>query len=770
MLSHKPVLFVLLCLFAAASLLPLPLEPQATLSAQEANERQATNEREASLLGFSKSGRADYLRLEDLAAKVPTPDRARQLLRVLTEEPHVAGTPEDYETAVYVRDRLRECGVDAQLVEYRVLLNYPGHVAARVTLPKPADIPLREPGDVRDKDSFSQSGFPGFHGYGASGKAAGQVVYVNYGRPEDFKKLEDLGIDVKGKIVLARYGELFRGLKVKNAQDRGAAGVLIYSDPADDGYMKGDVYPDGPFRSEGAIQRGSVQFLSLGPGDPTTPGWASTDDARRIPYEELESMARIPSLPLSYGAARPILEALAGPNVPEGWQGGLPFAYHVGPGPAEVEIEVEMDYAIRPTWNVIGTINGTEALDEWVIMGNHRDAWGYGAVDPNSGTTAMLETARALGEAMKAGWQPRRSILFASWGAEEYGLVGSTEWGEEHAEELGRKAVLVLNADSAVAGAELDLNGVPSLRDLILSAAAEVHDPHDGDTLKSKWLKAQRKQWAENGTVSLDEPDAPFVPQLGAVGSGSDYTVFLDHLGVPVLDVDFRGHYGVYHSLYDNFYWMEKFGDPGFVYHRAAAELYTRLLMRAASAELAPLRFEPYAAALAEYRDELKRRVIRKRRAMDGVWVPNSRIGTRTFYVRESSTIVGLADFGPADEAIEAFRTAAIELDQAAAEAQSLQDLDAEKLTAANRALIQIERRFLNDAGLPERPWFRHLVYAPGLTTGYAAWPLPGLRQSTEEDDPELFEQEMPRLVAALEAATEAVNEAKQAIRALVDP
>lgn len=715
---------------------------------QEPKQAAASITSDKHLYGFLESSRADHLRFEDLAVQVPTPARARKLLRVLTEEPHVAGTPEDYETALYVRDQLREMGIDAELVEYRVLLNYPEHVAAKMTVPQVAPIPLREPGNVRDKDSFSHSAFPGFHGYGASGKAAGQIVYVNYGRPEDFKKLDELGVRVKGRIVLARYGKIFRGLKVQNAEERGAAGVLIYSDPADDGYMKGGVYPDGPFRPEWAIQRGSVHYLSLGPGDPSTPGWASTAGAKRVDYNEQVAMPRTPSLPLSYGAARPILKALAGQEVPDGWQGGLPFAYHVGPGPAEVEFEVEMDYAIRPIWNVMGKITGHEEPDQWVLISNHRDAWTYGAVDPNSGSVAFLETARALAAALEAGWEPRRSILFASWDAEEYGLVGSTEWAEEHAEMIGKSAVLILNVDSAVAGPNLDLGGTPSVRDLVLSAAAYVTDPRDGEPLAQKWRKNQRRQWADSEPIVLDHPDPPFVPQLRAIGSGSDYTVFLDHLGVPVLDVDFRGHYGVYHSLYDNFFWMEKFGDPEFLYHTTAARLYTRILMRAASAELLPMRFGPYGAALAAHRDDLKRRVIRKRRVSD-------EDATRKF------------DFSPLDEAVARFHAAADALDRALEVAESLESVANNQLAETNQALAQIERRLLDADGLPGRQWFRHLVYAPGLTTGYASWPMPGLRQAIEQSDPALFEQEMPRLVGVLDAATKAMETANGQVVAL---
>ena len=701
------------------------------------------------LMGFLPVSRAAEVRFETLATKVANPDQARRWMRALTEEPHVAGTPQDYDTAVYFRDQLREMGIEAELVEYHVLLNYPRKVSAVLTAPRRAEIPLREEGNPHDKDSFSHDAFDAFHGYGASGTSAGQVVYVNYALPDDFKKLDELGISVKGRIVLARYGQIFRGLKLYNAQQRGAAGLLLYSDPADDGYMKGDVYPHGPFRPESAIQRGSVLFLSHGPGDPTTPGWASTSGAKRIPWEELEDRARIPSLPISYGAARPILKALAGPEVPEGWQGGLPFAYHVGPGPAEVKLDVDMDYAIRPIWNVMATIRGHVEPDQWILMGNHRDAWTYGAVDPNSGSTTMLQTARALSAAMKAGWKPRRSILLASWDGEEYGLVGSTEWGEHHAKEILQKCVMVLNVDSAVSGPNLNIDGVPSLRDLVLGAAADVNDPRQGKPLAEIWLDRRRREWADTEPISLDHSDPPFVPQLGAVGSGSDYTVFLDHLGVPILDVNFGGRYGVYHSMYDNLYWMEKFGDPEYVYHTTAARLYTRVMMRASSAEIVPLRFTPYAAALNAYRDDLKRRVIKKRRLA----------GTGS----GDSAPAWQPDFSDVDAALAEFQQAAQRLDGALISLQDRESLEAEQLGRLNRGVAQIERTLIDPDGLPGRTWFKHLVYAPGLTTGYASWPLPGLRQALEDDDALQFERQAPRLTARLRTAAAAMNAAHKA-------
>ena len=464
-------------------------------------------------LGFTPRSTPVELEAESHALSVPTSVDARNLLRVLTAEPHVAGTPADYRTAVFVRDKLREWGWKADIAEQEVLLNYPLLGSPpRLLLERPVakNLSLDEAPIATDKDSASSDAFGAFHGYGVSGQARGQVVYANLGRPDDFTALEKMGIDVKGKIVLVRYGEIFRGLKVRNAQKRGAAGILIFSDPADDGYAKGDTYPNGRFRPGSAIQRGSVQFLSLVPGDPSTPFGASVKGVKRLPFDRYDGFtldestdakapsstagggddpaflsieqwekasglkradyfATIPSLPLSHDAAQEILKLLAGPNVPAEWQGGLPLPYHVGPGPAEVSFSVYMDYQVRTIWNVIATIPGTVEPDRWVLFANHRDAWVYGAVDPGSGTAATLEACRALGAAVKRGWKPRRTIVYASWDAEEYGLVGSTEWGEEHAKSIDEKVMLLLNVDSAVSGPDLDINGVPSLRELVLS-------------------------------------------------------------------------------------------------------------------------------------------------------------------------------------------------------------------------------------------------------------------------------------------------------------
>jgi N-acetylated-alpha-linked acidic dipeptidase len=764
--------------------------------ATQPSQAQDSSPPQGRLIGFSETSAETESRAESAALAVPTPENARAWLRTLTEEPHVAGTPADRKTAEFVRDKLREWGWDAELAEYKVLLNYPipASVKLEVVRPEPVALDVTEKPHAADKDSTSPDAWPAFHGYGVSGDVTGQVVYANYGRPEDFAALERLGVAVEGKIVLVRYGGLFRGLKVLNAQKRGAIGVLIYSDPADDGYMHGDVYPDGPFRPGSAIQRGSVQFLSHQPGDPSTPDGPSIEGAKRLPIDLLngfpnavlpdrldqargtriqksqidddvaawerasgqkrrEAFATIPSLPISYDAARPMLDAMGGPNVPSGWQGGLPLPYHVGPGPVEVHFAIRMDYAIRPIWNVIATLKGTAEPDRWVMVGNHRDAWTYGAVDPSSGTAATMEMCRALGQAVKGGWKPRRTIVYASWDAEEYGLVGSTEWAEHHADELKEKAVLMLNVDAAVGGRDLSVGGIPSLRDLFLSAAADVNDPRTGKPLARQWLDHQRSAWASSGPIDLDpgrwdgngstsREDDRFSAKLSPLGSGSDYTAFVDHLGIPAIDVDFGGGYGVYHSIYDDFFWMEKFCDPEFLTHATAARLYTLIAMRAAASDVVPLTFRPYAEAIRDEVDELRRTAVRKGRASG-----------RPF------AFAGLAEIV---EAVRRFSDQAEALDRATAGLARRGDVEPGRLARVNDALTQVERAFLIDAGLPGRPWFKHGIYAPGLTTGYAAWPLPGVRQALVEDKGTMLAEQAKVLVDRLGAATEAMRRAAE--------
>jgi len=752
-------------------------------------------------LGFTPRSRLAQLDAEARAVAVPTAESARKWLRILTAEPHVAGTPADYKTAVFVRDKLREWGWKADLAELEVLLNYPTFAfrpSLEIRRPIQKLLSLDESPVPTDKDSASSAAFGAFNGYGVSGSAYGQVLYANYGRPEDYQALEKLGIDVKGKIVLARYGGLFRGLKVLNAQKRGAKGILIYSDPADDGFAKGDVYPGGRFRPGSAIQRGSVQFLSLGPGDPSTPFGPSIKGAKRLPIDPVngftlfdgtenlrmmvgdrktqtiaeweketglkraEYFATIPSLPLSYDTAQEIFKVLAGPSVPSGWQGGLPLAYHVGPGPAEVNMSIHMDYQIRKIWNVIATIPGAVEPDRWVMVGNHRDAWVYGAVDPGSGTAATLEMCRALGSAVKNGWKPRRTLLYASWDAEEYGLVGSTEWAEENAKSIDEKAVLLLNVDSAVSGPELEMSGVPSLRDLVLDAAGSITEPRTGKSLRETWTEARRSAWADSAPLVLNDPawkegqhssiqSHDFTPQMGFLGSGSDYTVFVDHLGVPAVDVGFKGGYGVYHSIYDDFNWMEKFGDPEFLTHATAARVYTLIAMRAAAADVLPLQFLPYGRALRQHVDEL-RLIHAKRVRKSGA--------SKTEMHAELEGLESLV------EAVLAFEVEAAELDRATKSLAARDEIRPEGLAALNDSLSKVERTFLLEKGLPGRPWFKHAIYAPGLTTGYACWPLPAIRQALEEKDKQRLALDRTDTVERIKKATSALKTARELAQA----
>jgi N-acetylated-alpha-linked acidic dipeptidase len=749
----------------------------------------------AGAIGFSPGTLAKQRAAEAHALTVPTPENARRWLRVLTAEPHVAGTEADHKTAIFVRDKLREWGWKADLVEMEVLLNYPlGSPKLSLTRPESKALAVDEAPVASDKDSASSRAFGAFNGYGVSGWEFGQVLYANYGRPDDYAALEKMGIDIKDKIVLVRYGELFRGLKVYNAQKRGAKGILIFSDPGDDGYAKGDTYPDGRFRPASAIQRGSVQFLSHGPGDPSTPFGPSTHGAKRLPMvlgantfapfpgnlklEEWEKQtglklqeyfATIPSLPISYGTAQEILKILAGPSVPTGWQGGLPLPYHVGPGPAEVEMRVGMDYQLRKIWNVIATIPGTEEPDRWVMIGNHRDAWVYGAVDPGSGTAATMETCRALGAAVKNGWKPRRTLMYASWDAEEYGLVGSTEWAEANADELKKKAVLMLNVDSAVSGHEVGFSGVPSLRDFVLEAAGSITDVRTGRNLRDSWTEERRKAWAGQSPLVLDDPawDAnghdsstphhsskAFSPQMNSLGSGSDYTAFVDHLGIPAVDSGMRGGYGVYHSIYDDFNWMEKFGDPEFLNHATAAKLYTLIAMRAAAADVVPMRFTPYGLALRQHVDELRLIRARKKRQADG---PPSRPGEE---------FEGLSDL---IRSVQEFQVQAEALDRAADAAARRDGLDRSRLAGLNDAISAVERAFLLGDGLPGRPWFKHAVYAPGLTTGYAAWPLPAIRQAIEDDKPGQTAGAVSKTVERIRQAADALKTAAERARATTE-
>lgn len=679
-----------------------------------------------SLDGFSAQRIAAQRRWEDQFRGIPNQKSAREHLRLLTLEPHIAGTKEDYDTAVYVRDKLRSYGLTADLKEYDVWLNYPRTPSVLELITKRRQrLSTHEAVVNGDPSSSHPKITPLFNGYAASGDVTAPIVYANYGLPNDYDDLKKIGVDVKGKIVLVRYGNSFRGVKAKVAEDQGAIGCIIYSDPADDGYVQGDVYPKGPWRPVASGQRGSVQYLFDYPGDPLTPGRPSIPGEPRLKPEDATDLTRLPVQPIAYDVARTILSQLKGPLRPRGFQGGLPFAYHVGgTGEVKVRLKTDMDYKIRKIWNVVARIDGNEEKDRWVILGNHRDAWVFGAVDPNSGTTAMLEVGRGFGELLKQGWKPRRTIIFCSWDAEEYGLVGSVEWAEELAAELREKAVAYLNLDAAVSGPHFGASTVPSLWKFMRGATRDLKDPKSG--------KSVYQQWQDRANENRPEGEKTEEARIGALGSGSDYTPFLQHLGIASTDMGFGGDYGVYHSAYDSFYWMDQFGDPGFHYHVAASQLWGTLAMRLADADGLQFDYTDYASQIREFFAEATRMATRRNLATG-------------LDVKAMTDAVD--DFAREAERIEKNRQEAI------------RNSDRPRLSKINDALVQAERQFIDPRGLRGRAWYKHQIYAPGFYTGYAAQPLTDFRQALDDRNSANAKESLARIVEAIKRATNTLKQ-----------
>ncbi|HXH07770.1 MAG TPA: M28 family metallopeptidase, partial [Vicinamibacterales bacterium] len=549
------------------------------------------------MAGFSAESAARQARIERRLEALADPERLREVHRFVAGEPHVAGSPRDRELAEWIRDRFLEAGLDdVEIVEHEALLSYAEEVSVEMTAPRAWRASMREdpvPGD--EYSARADVGLP-YHAYSASADVTAPVVYAGSGNPADYEWLEARGIRIQGRIALVRYSVpySYRGFKALTAERRGAAGILIYSDPKDDGAGRGKVYPDGPWGNESHIQRGAIAYDFLVPGDPLTPGWPSLPGARRVSRDEAVSLPRIASAPLSARDARAILQALEGPEAPEAWQGGLGFRYRVGPGPAVVRLRVRLDDRIRPIWTVVGRLRGAVEPDAYVIVGNHRDAWIYGGVDPSSGSAALVELARALGQLAREGHRPRRTILFASWDAEEFTLTSSTEWGEQHERELAERALAYLNVDSAASGPNLSIAAVPALNRLIEEAAAAVRDPRGGSLLAA-W---RSRRATEAGALPTARGRSLVQNRLG---SGSDYTVFLNFLCVPVADLSFDGPYGVYHSIYDNHHWVARIGDPGFRYHAAMVRLWGALALRLANADVPPLDYRPSAELVARF-------------------------------------------------------------------------------------------------------------------------------------------------------------------------
>ncbi len=651
-----------------------------------------------------------------------TERQAEQFLFDLTKEPHHAGSPGGRRVAEYVQERFKEFGFDSRLKEYHVLLPYPKKVRVSILDPVEKDLST-----VEETDFHPDALIP-FNAYSPSGDVTSTVVYVNYGLAADFQKLKELGVDVKGKVVIARYGRVYRGLKVLEASKAGALGVILYSDPADDGYMTGDIYPKGPMRPWDGVQRGSIRFSEQYPGDPLTPGIAATKDAKRIKIEEDPDMPTIPCTPISYGAAQHILRTLEGKSVPREWQGGLPFTYHIGPGPTEVRIQLEMEFKIRPIWNNIAVLRGTDEPDQWIILGGHRDGWVFGAQDPNGGTTVLLEAARAIGQQLKAGWKPRRTLVFAQWDAEEFGLIGSTEWGEDLREELKKKGVVYMNFDATISGSNFGASGTPSLDLFLRNLAGDVTDPIRNVPILSAWWYNQNKDKAPRG---LEEtiPESAAI-NVGRMGGGSDHVVFQNHLGIPSMGFGFGGPGGIYHSYYDNFDWMKRFADPGFYYHAAAARLAALAAMRMANADVLPFVLTPYAEEVIKQLDKIETRYGKS-------WPETT-------------------DLATARKLTEEWKNLAQQVDRKIAAVN-----DPLNLKRVNALLLSLERSFAIDPGLPGREWYKHRIVT---ATGYESVGLPGIVQAAERADWDAVSKE----IRILETILERVKETTTRVHALL--
>lgn len=724
------------------------------------------------MLGFGPAEAAEERALEARFDAQVQLDDLRNWMKRLTARPHHLSSPYDKENAEFIAAQFKSWGFDTRIEEFSVLFPTPKSRLLEMIEPSNFKASLAEPALKEDATSGqTEEQLPVYNAYSVDGDVTAELVYVNHGIPSDYEELERHGIDVKGKIVIARYYGSWRGIKPKVAAEHGAVGCVIYSDPHEDGYFQGDVYPQGAFRGELGAQRGSVMDMPLYPGDPLTPGVGATPDAKRLPISEAPTLTKIPVLPISYGDALPLLRALGGPVTPEAWRGALPLTYHFGPGPAKVRLKLEFDWKQVPTYNIIARLSGSERPEEWILRGNHHDAWVNGAEDPVSGAVATLEEARVIGELVKTGWRPRRTIVYCLWDGEEEGLLGSTEWGETHEAELKAHAVAYINSDSNGRGF-FRASGSHSLEKLVNQAAGEVLDPQKKIGVLER-LRALRltRGTDEEKKEARERADLA----IGALGSGSDYTVFLNHLGVASLDLGYEGenHGGSYHSIYDSFDHYVRFGDPGFSYGAALVQTAGRIVLRLANAQRLPFEFVASADAISGYvreivklADQMREDTDRTNRLIEEGRYEASSDPQEKFVVPKPKDRVPFLNLAPVQNAAERLRRVALAFDQAERSFEkSGKALTAEGGRELDRRLYQTERTLTRPDGLPRRAWYRHLVYAPGFYTGYGVKTLPGIREAVEERRWEEASVQTLAAARAIEAYAEAIEQAGEILK-----
>ncbi|PYO80750.1 MAG: hypothetical protein DMD63_00185 [Gemmatimonadetes bacterium] len=674
--------------------------------------------------GYSPPSAAVERAAEADVISKPSPDQASAHSRFLSLQPHMAGTPAQARTRDYVIAQMKSWGLETEVRAYKVWMPHPVSTRVWRVSPDPIELKLQEGPIAEDTTSVAYPQVMPFNGYGAAGDVQGEVVYVNYGLIEDYAQLDSMGVSVKGKIAIARYGRSYRGIKAREAEKHNAVGLIIYSDPADDGYARGDVYPLGPMRPDHGIQRGSVMNPN---GDPSTPGYPSTENAKRIPLAQME-VPRIPVLPISYGNAAELLRGLSGNSIPQPWQGGLGFRYHVGPGPVRARIAVATDANTNPykeIWDTFGVIRGTDFPDEIVMIGGHRDAWGPGAADNVSGTVSVLEAARAIAEQAKAGKTPKRTIVFATWDAEEWGLIGSTEYVEEDSLRLRKNAVAYLNQDDIAQGPNFGGGGSPSLRALLRDVAKKVPDPsHEGSVYDV---------WRKRANLAADSLEPP----MGDPGGGSDFAGFYNHLGIPIADWGFSGPQGIYHSAYDSYHWMTKFGDPKFEYHVAAARIGASMLLRIANADILPYDYVEFARTMRRFGTRV-----------------DSAIASKHWKTSTAGLTSAITRMGDAAVAFNAARDRALTA-----------QLSTATLKQVNANLLEVERQLTRPQGLVTRSWFRNLIYASDENNGYATMVLPSVNEAIRLGEESAVERELADLASRFDAATHMLQHATALIK-----
>jgi len=726
---------------------------------------------ETSLVGYAPRSSQAERDWESKFRAIPDPANLRENMRRLSARPHHVGSPYDRDNAEWILARFKEWGLDAHIETFDVLFPTPKVRVLEMVEPTKFTAKLEEPSLAIDPTSNQKSEqLPTYNAYSIDGDVTAPLIFANYGLPEDYDKLDRLGVSVKGAIVITKYYHSWRGVKPKVAAEHGAIGCLIYSEPQDDGYTRDDVFPQGPMRNRDGVQRGSVMdFASSNPGDPLTPGYVASPEHRRLSLKEAKSITKIPVLPISYGDAQPLLAALKGPMAPDEWRGSLPIPYHVGPGPAKVHLKVEFNWDLKPVNDVIAKIPGSVAPDEWIIRGNHHDAWVNGAEDPVSAQAALLEEARALGLLLKQGWKPRRTIIYAAWDGEEPMLLGSTEWAEAHADELKKHAAIYINTDGNDRGVFF-AGGSHSLEQFINGVARDIQDP---ETKLTAWQRMQLWEIADAKSPDArkelrQRPDL----RIEALGSGTDFTAFLDHLGIACLNLGYGGEdeQGIYHSIYDDFYWYTHFSDYDFIYGRALSQTIGTAVMRFADAEVMPYDFVDFADTIQKYTKDLeklladKQEEVRERNKELDEGVFKATLDPRRPTVAPPrEDLPPHLNFAPMENASEALTRSAEHYRKALSQKQaSLSEIQVETLRALNQQLIESERKLTNDDGLPRRPWYKHLIYAPGVYSGYGVKTVPGVREGIEEKRYAEADDEIGRVGKVLQDEAALIESAAQ--------